>query len=429
MMARAYRFAAVLAIVLILSLSGCGPAAERDTIEIRWWHTFSAVEYNLYVRQFIVEFEKNNPGIRVKAEYVGGGGGYLAEKLLANIISGDLPDVAITYPRHLPRLVETGHVLPIEVSAEDKEDIYPAVLGVYTFPGPDGVPRIWGAPVDHALYALYYNTKLFQEAGLDEPPETWDDLLEYAKILTKDTDDDDQVDQWGFSRETGPSTILNLYFSKGVEFISEDGRTILFDSPEAVEALKLWGDLEHTYNVTITPLPRDAWLRGKVGMMIGGSWYTTDFEREQIPFDVAKIPPLGDAYATEAAPDCLILLKTTPERVRAANTLVNWMMGYEVNRQMAMDLNRVPIRKSIVESDEYELYMAKHPYMEGLLEMVPYEMPRPQHPAWPKIEEHLFKATERVTLGEMTAAEALAAAAQDAQADLDKYWETKEATQ
>jgi ABC-type glycerol-3-phosphate transport system substrate-binding protein len=39
--------------------------------------------------------------------------------------------------------------------------------------------------------------KLFREVGLERPPETLSELLEYGKKLTRDLNGDGKVDQWG----------------------------------------------------------------------------------------------------------------------------------------------------------------------------------------------------------------------------------------
>jgi ABC-type glycerol-3-phosphate transport system substrate-binding protein len=62
----------------------------------------------------------------------------------------------------------------------------------------------FGLPRDLNVIALYYNKKMFDEAGIPYPDDTWDwaKLVEVGKQLTKDTDGDGTIDQWGVYTET-----------------------------------------------------------------------------------------------------------------------------------------------------------------------------------------------------------------------------------
>jgi multiple sugar transport system substrate-binding protein len=57
---------------------------------------------------------------------------------------------------------------------------------------------IYGLPKDYSTLALFYNKKAFTNTGLEAPPTTWEELRSYAKKLTKDTNNDGIIDQYGF---------------------------------------------------------------------------------------------------------------------------------------------------------------------------------------------------------------------------------------
>ena len=59
-------------------------------------------------------------------------------------------------------------------------------------------------PVYGLTYGLFYNKKLFEKAGL-EPPKTWSEFVSTAKKLTKDTNGDGKIDQWGAAIEGATS--------------------------------------------------------------------------------------------------------------------------------------------------------------------------------------------------------------------------------
>lgn len=52
-----------------------------------------------------------------------------------------------------------------------------------------------------------YRPSLLKEAGYDAPPQTWDELLDMAKTLNKDTDGDGTIDIYGVGITASRSSI------------------------------------------------------------------------------------------------------------------------------------------------------------------------------------------------------------------------------
>ena len=89
--------------------------------------------------------------------------------------------------------------------------------------------RMHAMPGDYMTMVLFYNTEMFKAAGLnpDKPPKTWDEFLQYAKKLTRDTDGDGKVDQWGFGTVGAKSPGFSLRFgpfiwSFGGDYLTPD---------------------------------------------------------------------------------------------------------------------------------------------------------------------------------------------------------------
>lgn len=174
------------------------------------------------------------------------------------------------------RLLATGD------TTYDNFDIYPA------FPMPSWAARGWVAPVDCVVpkylikqwpkeywkaaeykgkhyfvphivepYVLLWNKKLFKKAGLDpnDPPQTIDELVSDAKKLTKDTDGDGNIDQWGFVFPAGKIervpilTFAEFLGMQGHRLWNEDG-SVGFDNEAGVKALQIMADLVRKYKVS-----------------------------------------------------------------------------------------------------------------------------------------------------------------------------------
>jgi ABC-type glycerol-3-phosphate transport system substrate-binding protein len=246
-------------------------------------------------------------------------------------------------------------------------------------------------------------------------------VLFRSRRVARDTTGDGVLDQWGF-RDDGPTTIFNFYFSNQVTFVSEDGRRVLFDSPATVEVLEFWNDLVRRHRVTAFPFPgRDLWHADKVGMQIAGSWRLQENVTQGRDFDTAKMPK-WKVDATEAAPDCLAVLKTTREKIAASQRLANWMASREVFTTLALKNHYLPIRRSILESAEYQQYIRQVPQVKGLIEMIPFQRAKPLHPAWADLEGQLNRMRDQVEKGEASPQSAVTAAARASQAIVDQYF-------
>jgi ABC-type glycerol-3-phosphate transport system substrate-binding protein len=99
---------------------------------------------------------------------------------------------------------------------------------------------------------LHYRKDLLAKAGYDRPPETFDDLVTYARKLTQDTNGDGVIDIYGMAYNAGERYATNRCFNAwavalGHEFV-QNGR-IVYNSPEAVQALQLMVDMRNKYKV------------------------------------------------------------------------------------------------------------------------------------------------------------------------------------
>ena len=391
-----------------------GPATTNQTA-IEFWHFWSEDTWKEFA-PFLDEFHKRNPEVRVNPVAQTGGGSGMNEKLTAAVASGTPPDIATMFPRFLARMIEGNVISPWEISAADKKDIYEAIQNVFAYKG-----KSWAIPIQHSLYGLYYNKRLFRDAGLAGPPKTPQELAEFGRRIARDEDGDGKLDQWGF-RDDGPTTIFNFYFSNQVEFVSEDRKKVLFDSPATVEVLEYWSDLVRRHRATDFPFPsRDLWHADKVGIQIAGSWRLAENIQRGRDFDTARIPK-WKVDATEAAPDCLAVMNGTRERLAASQKLANWLSSKEVFTTLAIKHDYLPIRKSILEGPEYQRYMQQKPQVKGLIEMIPYQRAKPLHPAWQQIEAELNRMRDQVEKGEATPRSAVTAAARTAQSFVDQYY-------
>lgn len=123
-------------------------------------------------------FHEQDPNVTVEIESVPFAN--LLTTLRTRGASPDGPTMVGIYDLWLPELVRDGVVAPApEGNVADVEENYPA--GAVEAVTKEGA--VYGYPTEMAVYGLNYNKRLFAEAGIDEPPTTWDGVLEAARAI------------------------------------------------------------------------------------------------------------------------------------------------------------------------------------------------------------------------------------------------------
>ena len=141
---------------------------------------------------------------------------------------------------------------------------------------------VYGFPYIGMGMKLHYRKDLLEEAGFDGPPETWDELVEYAKKLTVDTNGDSEIDRWGFGYHAGPRYSTMMMFG---QFLVSSGGSLItdgsvkVDTPEIIKALELLADLRNEYKVSPPGVNTYDYIQipelfsaDKLAMSIGPNW-------------------------------------------------------------------------------------------------------------------------------------------------------------
>lgn len=255
--------------------------------------------------KIIEMFEAENPDIQVQLEPVGSGDYYA--RILTQIAAGDPPDLLQIGDDAVPMFVDRGAFVPLDdfITGES----YPLDTSIY-LPGVMEPGKWQGVqyllPKDFSPMAIYYNKRLFDEAGVAYPAEgwTWDDLLATAQALTK-TDASGNVVQWGIQLP-GPWTTGFEYWvaAAGGSLISEDGTSFVgyMDSPEVQNAVQFYADLYNKHKVAPPPADMNAFGggnsefdNGTAAMRLFGRWPQSGMkENPNIDLGVAPLPAGAD---------------------------------------------------------------------------------------------------------------------------------------
>ncbi|WGD37769.1 sugar ABC transporter substrate-binding protein [Lysinibacter sp. HNR] len=241
------RFAPLAALATVsLILAGCSGGDDNSggTSEITYWASnqgTSLEDDRARLEPTLKRFEEKT-GVKVNLEVIPWTDLYT--RILTAVSSGDGPDVLNIGNTWATTLQETGAFEPVEgklLEAVGGEERF--IKNSWATGGKPGETHT-SVPLYALAYNMYYNTKLFEEAGITEPPATWDEFIEVGQQLTKDTDGDGTIDQWGFST-AGASVPNNAHYvfalglQNGSPLFDKDNKP-QFEDDGVVAAMTAW---------------------------------------------------------------------------------------------------------------------------------------------------------------------------------------------
>lgn len=373
------------------------------------------------IDQMTADFNAENPDVQVQAVYTGNYDDTVTAIQTA-IQGGNAPDLFVSLATQRFTMADTKMAMPLDdLIAADPEGqafVDDFIDGFMLDSYVDG--SIYSIPFRRSTMVMFYNKDAFEEVGLDPeaPPTTWDEMVEYAQKLTNENRYGVGIAlnsgsaQWAF---TGFS-LQNC--TNGVGLMSADGKEVYFNTPENIEALQLWLDLQNKYMcmapgiVQWTDLPTQ-FLAGEVAMIYHTTGNLTNI-RNNATFDFGVcFLPAGRQYgAPTGGGNFYITNGISEERQKAAWEFIKFCCSTERAAQWSIDTGYVATRESCYETQLLKDYYADFPQALVAYEQLPYAQPELTTYSAAEMWRILNDNIQAAVTGEMTAAEALEAAQQ-----------------
>lgn len=239
---------------LAFGMTACGGSSQASSSDtITYWasNQGNSLEDTAAKLKPSLDRFTEKTGVKVKLEVIGWNDLY--NRILTAVTSGDGPDVLNIGNTWAVTLQETGAFEPVEGALLEAVGGKGRFLKTSWSTGGAEGKTPTSVPLYGLAYNMYYNPKMFKEAGIETPPATWDEFVADAKKLTKDTNGDGKPDQWGFTA-AGASVSANSHqaFVRGLQnggtLFDKDGKPT-FDSAAQVAGVKQWIDLMATDKV------------------------------------------------------------------------------------------------------------------------------------------------------------------------------------
>ena len=354
---RKNRFVAlILALVLLVSLVGCGAgttesteptqnvqgtagtestqAAEIPSVSWNSW-PYGNESWQPVYDQIQVNLAAETGGT-IELIYEGQAYGDTINTLLTRAAASDGPDIAMVNNSWVPQLHELGCLVDLTdyIPQEAKDDCYPGVLDAYTIDG-----ELVAFPYFVQPLALFYNKDLLEAAGVTELPTTMAELYEAAeKVAALGTSASGQkiyglgLANSGTEAKEGYN-VLPMMWANGGDITDADGNVVL-NSEENIETFTL---IQRFYQEGISPNGMSTqemrnlfgagllgfyWdLQSQVDTFCGVSEYGADFVNH-----IGAMPVPENVGYSESI---VFVVLDTCENLEAAGTVVAHLSGVD----------------------------------------------------------------------------------------------------
>lgn len=286
------------------------------------------------VDDVIALFEEENPDINVESEQVPFNA--LFEQIQVRLGAGSSdPDVLSV---DVPLVAGYGlrdWLLPLDdaFTEDERADWLEAALAAGSYEG-----HLLAAPVSTSTQLLFYNSDLFEKAGITPPGQderwTMQYIAEIAPQLTFDEDGDGITDIWGFNWEQTNRIYQLQPMPEGLggDAIGADGLTVdgVINSQPWIDAFTYYSDMFNTIKAAPqddTVSASDLFATGKLSMYIAGPWNINRFIREEVDFNwgVSRHPYFEGGEIVTPTGSWHIGVNKNTEQVEAATRFVRWL--------------------------------------------------------------------------------------------------------
>lgn len=339
-------------ILLFVAIFVIGCSEKESVTRYTSWQSSQTEEK--IIRSTLSDFDKVHPEVAYQFQPIPGN---YPEKIQLMLGTGKAPDLFWLKGDTSPAYMSFDVLEPLDPflnkdTAFDQDDFFPVFRDAFKHKG-----KNYGVAKDFNAYVLFYNKKMFAEAGLDTVPTTWQELYDFSKKLTKDKDGDGKTDQFGFVIEPSIDIVMPFAYQNGAEIIDEDGNVKIGDK-EFIEAVEFFMSL---YRDGIATNPADmgaGWMgdvfsRKQCAMTISGAWLIP-YLRDNAPnldYGVIELPR-GKKKSTLAFSVAMVIPKQS-EHKEDAWTLLSYLNGKEGMKTWTESGIALPTRKSVAEENGF----------------------------------------------------------------------------
>lgn len=339
--------------VAALALIATGCSAGDDAggpVELTFWHGYTEADGDV-LEGIVDDFNASQDDITITTEVKTWAS--IDDSLLTALSAGEGPDIVAMPAERLPVYADKGAFQELDdFYASDSSNTANLVEGAVSMTEVDGAK--YGVPTGFVPLAVYYNTALFETAGVTAAPTTWDEWVATSQQLTVDENGDGTPEQFG-TVLPDHATVANglwpsLFYGNGGNIV-EDGQAVI-DSPENAETLEFWRNAIVDEQISPTGVDGigadELFSAGKAAMTVGGPWMASIADENGIAYEIAPIPAGPVEQASSAIGVTMsVTADTSDDEQAAAEEFFAYFLNDENSVAWSLGSGWPPLRSDI----------------------------------------------------------------------------------
>ncbi len=205
------------------------------------------------------DFNVNHQGVTASINLVVGG-------ILEATLAGKGPEIALFIGGDFPIQLAARDLLVDLTEFPDYKDVVsrfsPNIMTLYTYN-----KGVYGLPVSQTFPMMFYRTDILGELNIDEPPETWTELIDIINVFQRSYLDVGLLTPAAVTTTSvfdAGDTFVMLMLQRGLNIYNDDLTKTTYDQEASLEAFEMWTNF---YNVYALDQTYDAFSRFRTGEM------------------------------------------------------------------------------------------------------------------------------------------------------------------
>ena len=353
-------------------------ANAQEKTQVTFWHAMNGPHQELLAK-LVEEFNGSQDEYEV-VEQSQGDYAALSQKVLGSAVSQELPTMSQLTASNIPDYASEGILAPLDdllteengFSPELTEDIYEGFLA-----GVKYEDQQVAVPFSKSVRLMYVNKDLLKEAGVEEIPQTWEEVKALGEKLDEAGSEKPAMGlENGFSME-----VETMAKQNGAQWIAEDLSATDIAGEKSVEVMQFLKDLvteEHARTAGEDGYMSEPFAQGEAALYIGSSaglpFVLPGVEESGMDFETAEIPVYGEGEPLTlfAGNDLGIFESASDEEKAGAVAFMAFLLEADKTAEWASGSGYLPITKSGAESQIWQDYLKENPHVEAATKELEY---------------------------------------------------------
>jgi len=395
--------------------------------EVDFWYSGGTKPQQL-MTTLIAEFNSSQDEYVIKSA-LQGNYDETYQKLQAGLASKTAPEFVLLYSSQAQMMAKRNLVRDIRPYMDSTFN-FNDFLGAFRqqVTAPDGL--VYGLPAYGTTQIFYYNKRVLAEHGFTEKDlSTWQGVAKVSAAVSK-KDAKGNTTFYGWEPMWGEDNLIDAAYSNGGKVISDDGKTILINSPEWItvwDSFRQWIHEDETMRIHHGGQGWEYWYKTIDDVMKDRALGYTGSSGDQGDLDFTKLgattqPGWGNnPAAPQAGAVSFVMPKGTNDKAsKGAFEFMKYYTNAENTARWSMLTGYIPARESVKQVPAYQDYTAKNPQALIPLKQASFASQNFFDPTKGKITDALSIAADQILIENIPAEKALKQAAKRAQRALDR---------